>query len=184
MQWNSYRSVSHEGVNYGMKADSFMPYISLPAATNCRFQLAVQGSQTPFDLLRASGWELVDAPAISRDPWTYEAFIRASRAEFSVAKQGYVVSRSGWFSERSCHYLAMGKPVVVQDTGFTSWLSAQKGVLPFSTPAEAMEQLDCLAADYPGHCRSAREVAEIYFDSRTVLQDLLDRVASTPDYQG
>jgi hypothetical protein len=72
-------------------------------------------------------------------------------------------------SERSCLYLAMGKPVVVQDTGFASWLSAEKGVLPISTPAAAMEQLHRLAADYPDHWRSAREVAENYFDSRAVL---------------
>ena len=112
---------------------------------------------------------------ISRDPWTYQHYVRTSRAEFSVAKHGYVVTRCGWFSDRSAAYLASGRPVVIQDTGFSEWLPTGDGVLPFRTREEAIARLNDVKARYDVHCRAARAVAEEYFDARLVLSSLIDR---------
>jgi hypothetical protein len=92
-----------------------------------------------------------------------------------VAKHGYVVTRSGWFSERSAAYMATGRPVITQDTGFSSWLHADGGVLPFTTMGDAIAAIEAVSGNYDSHCRLAREVAVEYFDSRKVLRRLVER---------
>jgi hypothetical protein len=111
---------------------------------------------------------------------TYETYIRESKAELSVAKHGYVVIGSGWFSERSVTYLAMGRPVVVQETGFSDWLQRNGGVLSFSSPDEARDAINDVAARYEFHCRKAREIAEEYFGSDKVLSLLLEHALTFP----
>ncbi len=180
MQWESYRAREHAGVRYGMKAESFAPYRTLPSATSERLQLALGGASAPRDELRSDGWELVDSREPTRDPWRYQEYLRASKAEFGVAKHGYVVTRSGWFSERTAAYLASGRPVVVQETGFTDWMGTCDGVAAFSSPAEAVEGLARIARDYAHQCRAAREVVMTYFDARMVLAALLAHASTTP----
>lgn len=94
--------------------------------------------------------------------------------EFSVAKHGYVVSASGWFSERSCGYLASGRPAIVQDTGWTSWLEPGLGVLSFRDLDDAVAAIDDVLARPAVHASAAREVAAEAFDARRVLVDLLE----------
>jgi hypothetical protein len=125
--------------------------------------------------LRDHGWRLVDPLAVTRDPWTYQHYIENSKAEFSVAKQGYVVSRCGWFSERTACYLAAGKPVVVQDTGFSDRLPTGAGLLSFTDVNSAAAGVADVAAHYDAHCRAAREVCAAHFDSGDVLQSLIER---------
>ena len=175
MQWDSYPGADYRGVRYGMKSDSFNEYFDLPARTGARLALAIGGVDAPRDRLSASGWVVIDPMPVTRDPWTYRDFIAASKAEFSVAKHGYVVSRSGWFSERSVAYLASGRPVVVQDTGFSGWLDPGFGVLPFASRDEAVAAIAAVDGRYAEHCRAALEVAEAYFDARKVLPHLLER---------
>lgn len=175
MLWDSYPSAEHDGRRFGMKAESFGPYLQLPSRCSDRFELAVGIATGPRDHLTRHGWTVTDPRAPTRDPWTYQDYIRQSKAEFSVAKHGYVVSDSGWFSERSAAYLASGRPVVVQDTGFSRWLRPDGGVLPFRNEAEALAQIEALNAAYGHHCRAAREVAREYFDSANVLAELLDQ---------
>lgn len=174
MQWDSYRTVEWQGQAFGMKSASFPPYLDLPRRAGVPLELAVGSPTAPRDLLRRHGWTVSDPLAPSRDPWTYQRFIARSLGEFGVAKAGYVDSRSGWFSERSAAYLASGRPVVVQDTGFTAWLHADAGVLPFGTPEEALAGIAAVRADPAGQARAAREVAAAYFDARTVLRRLVD----------
>jgi hypothetical protein len=174
MQWDSYRAEEHEGTRYGMKGDSFAPYLDLPSRADDAFAIALGGSADVQARLSEHGWTILDSREPTVDPWTYQDFIRESKAEFSVAKHGYVVSRSGWFSERSAAYLASGRPVVVQDTGFTQWLHADGGVLPFVDPDDALARLDALNRSYAWHCAMAREVAQEYFDSTKVLSQLLE----------
>ena len=116
----------------------------------------------------------------TNDPWTYQRYIRGSRAEFSVAKHGYVVSRSGWFSERTACYLASGRPALVQETGFSAWLETGLGVVPFTTPEEAEAGVHDVDARYERHCGAARAIAEEHFDSRTVLSRLLELAVAGP----
>ena len=173
MQWDSYRSQTHDGVRYGMKADSFGPYLDLPARTGETFTIALGGSRAIQESLADHGWTIVDSRLPTSDPWTYQNFIAQSKAEFSVAKHGYVVGQTGWFSERSAAYLASGRPVVGQDTGFTRWLHADGGVLAFTNLEEAVEQVETLNRSYERQCAAARDVAHEYFDSDKVLSDLL-----------
>jgi hypothetical protein len=174
MLWDSYRSAEHDGVRYGMKGESFDPYVDLPCRRHEPFVVALGSRGEPRERLASHGWTVLDPREPTKDPWTYQDFIRVSKAEFSVAKHGYVVSRSGWFSERSAAYLASGRPVIVQDTGFSRWLQASGGVLAFNNPDEAASQLDVLGLSYAWQCRQARDVAVEYFDSDRVLTRLLN----------
>jgi hypothetical protein len=196
MLWNSYAAEELGGQRYGLKSESFEPYLDLPRQVlpsrddghdddghghngqghdGPLFELALGGHTFPKARLEDHGWRTVDPRAPTRDPWTYQRYIQQSKAEFSVAKHGYVVARSGWFSERSAAYLASARPVVVQDTGFSTWLRADGGVLPFTTPDEARDAIEAVNARYDFHCQQARMVAETYFDAGRVLTDLLER---------
>ena len=175
MKWSSYQAREHNGRRYGMKADSSGPYLDLPKKAGRIFEWTLGTQAAPTALLRSKGWELRDPRETTRDPWTYQRYIRDSKAEFSVAKHGYVVSRSGWFSERSACYLASGRPVVTQETGFSDWLNVRGGVIPFSSPEEAVAAIEEINGRYEFHCQMARDVAEEYFDARKVLTELLER---------
>jgi hypothetical protein len=179
MQWESYAPVEWEGRRYGMKSTSFEPYFRFPRDCPAGLEIALGSPGAPRAQLRRWGWRLRDPLEVTRTPWTYQAYLRDSKGEFSVIKHGYAVANSGWFSERSACYLAGGRPVVVQDSGFTQWMDAGAGVMPFRTPEEAGEAIRRVNADYAAHCREAREVAVAYFDSAKVLADLLEEVGSS-----
>ena len=138
---------------------------------------AAQGKdqKLPRELLVHKGWKLVDPSQVCPDLDTYRAYIQSSKAEWSVAKNGYVAGQSGWFSCRSACYLAAGRPVVVQETGFSSVLPVGEGILSFTTPEQAREDIRRVEADHERHCRAARAIAEEYFDSDKVLTQLVER---------
>ena len=174
MQWDSYPAVEHQGRKFGMKSASFLPYMDLPRLTTEGLELALGSASAPRQQLRGQGWVVSDPQAAARDPWTYQAFIAGSKAEFSLAKHGYVASGSGWFSERSAAYLASGRPVVTENTGFTNWMQTEGGVVAFDSPESAVEAIERVSRDYSHHCRLAREVASEYFDHARVLPELLE----------
>jgi hypothetical protein len=132
----------------------------MPARCGRRFELALGGGTAPNERLQALGWRLRNPLELTCDPWVYQDFMRASKAEFSVAKQGYVASRSGWFSERSAGYLAVGRPVVVQDTGFSRHLPTGDGLLAFSDLDEAVAAVSEVDRRYAYHCAAARRIVE------------------------
>jgi hypothetical protein len=173
MQWDSYPARVHGGRRYGMKSESFGPYFTLPEQSGRVFELAIGSASAPRDRLREHGWFLRDPLEVTRDPWAYREYIRRSKAEFGVAKHGYVVGWTGWFSERSACYLASGRPVLVQDTGFTDWLSAPGGIVAFRTPEEAAAGAEEIGRRYEFHARAARGVAAEYFAAGIVLTRLL-----------
>ena len=119
MQWDSYRPVEFGSKRYGMKSESFRQYLDLPTRVKATLELAIGSEHAPRDELESHGWHLRDPLEVTKTPWSYQDYIRQSRGEFSVAKHGYVLSGSGWFSERSVGYLASGRPVITQDTGFS-----------------------------------------------------------------
>ena len=104
----------------------------------------------------------------------YQAFIASCRADFGIAKHSDVASRSGWFSDRGTCYLAAGRPVLHQETGFTDWLPVGKGMLAFSTVEEVLDGLKRLDADYEMHANAARAIAEEHFEAATVVGRMLD----------
>lgn len=177
MQWTSYPAVQYEGMRYGMKSEMFEEYMDLPTQTKQPLELALGSDSAPKALLLQKGWKIKDPLKITKDPWTYQRYIRRSKAEFSIAKHGYVVSNSGWFSERSAAYLASGRPVLVQDTGFRPHLETGKGLLSFRSTEEALEGIWKINMDYQMHCKQARKIAEQFFDSRKVLTSFLNQLS-------
>lgn len=174
MQWESYPAREWHGVRYGMKSDSFTPYLDLPARAGPCLELALGGPTAPRDELGAHGWIVTDPREPSRDPWSYQHFVARSKAEWSVAKHGYAVTRCGWFSERSAAYMATGRPVVVQETGYSDHLPIGDGLLAFATPEAAAAAIAEVNARYSYHCTAAREIAQRYFDSRRILTELIE----------
>src|SRR4029077_8046293 len=130
---------------------------------------------TAHAALSGKGWSVLNPLDITRDPSAYERFLRESKAEFSVAKHGYVVSRSGWFSERSTAYLASARPVVVQETGYSDWLPVGDGVVSFRSREEALAGIEKINSRYHHHCKAAREIAEEFFDASKLLPLLLEK---------
>jgi hypothetical protein len=174
--WRSYGSVEYGGVVYGQKAHSFRRLMELPQRTCDRFLLALAvhpAEKSDLEALERHGWELVDPGKVAATPLHYCDFVSGSRAEFALTKSGYVDSRCGWFSDRSACYLAAGRPVVAQETGFGPYLPTGEGLFAFSTVDEAVASLAELRGDYARHCRAARTIACEYFDSDRVLSQLL-----------
>ena len=153
------------------KDQEFLKYLDLPSRTSQPFELAVNG---PRALLREHGWNAVDGMSVSRTPWDYRDFIHRSKAEFGVAKHTYVVTHSGWFSDRTECYLASGRPALVQDTGWTAHLPCGDGLLAFSNLDEAITGIDRINSDYRRHARRAEEIAREHFDANVVLPKLLE----------
>jgi hypothetical protein len=174
MNWSSIGDQQHAGHLYGQKDRELVRFLSLPLDSGEHFEVALSGGGHARADLLAHGWALVDPRETTRTPWTYQAYLRASRGEFSVAKHGYVATGCGWFSDRSTGYLASGRPVVVQDTGYSRTLPVGTGLLPFSGPDEALAAVRSIRQDYQAHSRSARTLAETFFDAGRVLTDLLE----------
>ena len=175
VNWSAYGDREHEGRVYGQKDREFEPFFSLPCDTGEAMEMTVSAPTAVLERLADGGWRLADPLKITQDPWTYQRYLQVSRAEFGVAKHGYVSTQCGWFSDRSSAYLAMGRPIIVQDTGFSRFLPCGEGLLTYRTPDEAVAAIRHLHDDYEAHCRAARAVSEDYFDARRVLTELLER---------
>ena len=182
MQWDSYQTTEYKGRYYGMKSLTLEPYLDLPSKTRVELELALGSANAPRELLREHGWKIINPLVISRTVDSYRKYLQASKAEFSVAKHGYVTTRSGWFSERSACYLASGRPVIMQDTGFTPILKTDAGLFPFHSMEGACAAIEAVEADYKRQCDAAREIGQDYFDSDVVLGNLIDAIfaCSTP----
>lgn len=174
MQWDSYKVREYNGQTFGMKSSSFDPYINFPKSVFDSFELAIGSATAPKDTLRQGGWQIRDPLLVTKTPEAFQQYILSSKGEWSVAKQGYVSSYSGWFSERSCCYLASGRPVIVQDTGFSDFLETGNGLLSFTNPEEAKACIEEVNKNYKKHCEAARSIAETYFNHKNVLSKLLD----------
>ena len=177
--WRGYGSIEHAGVSYGQKVHAWRAFMTLPTRTNQRIVVALgidSGDVRDLEALAANGWELVDPAHVAATPDAYQGFIQGSKAEIGIAKSGYVASRTGWVSDRSICYLASGRPVLAQETGFSRFLPTGEGLLPFETLDQALDGIARFDADYARHARAARALAETYFDSDKVLSRLLARL--------
>lgn len=177
--WRSYGSITFAGESYGQKAHAWRRFMDLPRLTDepCLPALAIHADETrDLAALRAAGWRLLDPAALCATPADYAAFVRGSKAELAIAKDGYIRSRCGWFSDRSICYLASGRPVIATDTGFAAHLPTGAGLFACATIDDVRAAIDAVNADMPAHRRAARELAAACFDSRRVLPALLDRV--------
>jgi hypothetical protein len=172
------RSVEFAGRRYAAaKSGEWLKMLDLPRYASVPLALAMESMPGRIrEQFESNGWICSDAEHATATCQVYQEFIRDSAGEFSVAKQLYSAIPSGWFSDRSACYLAMGRPVVAQSTGFEHWLAAGEGVLAFDDIYTATDALRQAADHIERHALSARALAEQHFDSRKVLRDLLDAV--------
>jgi hypothetical protein len=193
-------TLSYAGRRFGYKNLQFRHYLDLPrhvpAATlevalgdfdYLEWKAEEAGSDRPSvpgltarNVLEDAGWRVVRAAKACPDLESYRAYIEQSLGEWSVAKHGYVVGQPGWFSCRSACYLAAGKPVVIENTGFDRVLPVGEGILAFRTVEEAAAAIKEVTANYARHAAAARDIAVTYFDSAKVLTSLIERAMNSP----
>ena len=161
------------GVQYVGKSAEFKKFLPLAKKSKLPLEVAISGD-VPRDMLNQAGWQLRAGHEVSGNPWEYRDFLANSLGEWSVAKNAYVASRSGWFSCRTACYLALGVPAVVQDTGFSKYIRTGEGLISFNSIDEAAAGIEEIDAHPEKHARAALEIAREYFDSTKVLNQLID----------
>lgn len=170
--------VAYQGEVYTWsKHHQYLKILDLPRRTPVSLELAMPLSRVPSEvqqMLRDEGWRLTDGYAMSLDPWQYRDYIVDSAGELSVAKDMVSRTKCGWFSERSACYLAAGRPVITQDTGFGRFLPTGEGLFPFETMDDILAAFDAIRSDEGRHRRAARAIAEEYFRAETVLARMLE----------
>ena len=173
-----HRRVRFQGeVYHWSKHYEFLKVLDLPGRTRQPFELALASFQNEDrQLLEAKGWQVRPALDFSTDLDEYRSYITGSRGEFTVAKDQNIRLRTGWFSDRSATYLAAGRPVITQETGFSNILPTGAGLFAFSTLDDIVAAVDRINADYGRHSRAATNVAREYFDADVVLKKLLTEV--------
>jgi hypothetical protein len=172
--WRGYGYLEYEGQVLGPKAEEFRKFIGLPGLIGSPVEIALNIDAEDPDLayLRNHGWH-VEGPEVVADPSRYRDYVEGSLGEFSCAKGGYVGTRCGWFSDRSACYLAAGRPVILQATGFEDLLPTGRGLFAVRTAEEAAEAMKAVRRDYARHSAAARALAREHFDSNAVLGRML-----------
>ncbi|MFM7375612.1 MAG: hypothetical protein ACKO39_10740, partial [Chthoniobacterales bacterium] len=171
------KDIEWRGSNYlWSKSLEFLKFVEAPRLCGETFELATDikdaGEKQRF---LDNDWRLVDPHALSIDWDRYRDYIRASKGEFTVAKDQYTRLHTGWFSDRSACYLAAGRPVITQETGFSEFYGNGEGLLPFRTSDDIVAAVSAVRSDYARHARAAHEIAREYFEAEKVLASLLER---------
>jgi hypothetical protein len=160
------------------KKMGFLPYLNLPGKTSVPLELALyvggENEVSERAMLKEQGWSVRHSHEVSTTPWDYQRYIQASRGEFSCTKPSYVRLQNAWVSDRTICYLSSGKPAIVEHTGPSQFLPDASGLLRFKNPEEATTRLSDVEANYDKHSLAARALAEEFFDSRKVIQKVLD----------
>lgn len=175
-----FEPIDFGGERFGLRAHQLRRFAELPAAVGVSMELALdidEADSGDTELLREGGWRLVEPAQVAASTDDYRRYVQNSRAEMGVAKDIYVRSRGGWLSDRSLCYLASGKPVLAQATGYELEVETGAGLLPFSDPAEAAAAIEEIEGDYERHSAAARELARERFGSDRVLGELLEALA-------
>ena len=160
------------------KRDGFVPFFSLPRYVSHALELSVPEATGVADEKQAlvdHGWRIKDSFATCSTPWDYQKYVQNSRGEFSCARPSCVRLQNAWISDRTLCYLGSGKPAIVQHTGRSCFLPDSDGLFRFHDMDEAVRCLEAAASDYDNHCKSARALAEEYFDAKQVAKRLLER---------
>jgi hypothetical protein len=160
---------------YWTKDREFEKFLDLPRRRPGPFELAAGVTPEVLKRLTAHGWRQVHSLEVSRTADSYRNYIQRSRGEFTVARDQYVRPNTGWFSDRSACYLAAGRPVITQETGFSKFLPTGRGLFGFRTMDDILAAVDTIESDYQGNCRAANEIAEEYFAAQKVVGSLMER---------
>lgn len=176
--WHGYPAIEYNGQWYGNKSEEFTRLLTLPSHTKEPLEIATDltADLEEHQQFTAAGWALTVAKPLNT-PWQkYRDYLATSRGEFCVAKNGYVRSKCGWFSDRSVCYLALGRPVILQETGWSEFLPAGEGLLAFSDLDSAAAALNTVGPDHARHARAARKIAEDYCSAPLVVNRLLEKL--------
>jgi len=173
MAWQAHDDFTYDGVTYGSKYLEFPRIQDLPRRTSVPLELAVSGTMPVADL-EASGWRVRDSVRATRTLDLWHQYIAGSLGELSICKQYFVAMNTGFFSDRSAAYLASGRPVILQDTGFSAHLPVGEGLFAFRTGDEALAAVEAVRADPARHGRAARAIAREHLDAEKVLRAFLE----------
>jgi hypothetical protein len=175
---NKGKNVRWQGETYQWsKHTNFLKFLDLPKRSGRKFELAlITPDPSVNQQVEDAGWRVLDGAVQSETMESYGDFVRRSRAEFTVAKDIYVRTNSGWFSDRSVCYLATGRPVLMQSAGFEKFVPVGEGLFSYRTHEEAIVALDAIDADYERHRKAARKIAEDHFECSAVVKEILDTV--------
>jgi hypothetical protein len=176
--WYGYPEMEWQGRRFGGKRESFLALCELPQRVPfaCGLATDLAPDWDDYALFADRGWQFFSARDVCRDIPTYLHFIASSRGEIGVAKTGYIVSRGGWLSDRGMIYLALGRPVLQQNTGWTGPFPSDKGLVAFDHLDDAAAALRAVEENYAAHCAAARRLADEVFSARAVISRLIDQV--------
>jgi len=176
MSWEAHDPVEWNGVRYGAKSAEFAKFLELPSLTRNPLEIAVAGRNVPRSQLESAGWRVRDSHSVTLSFDAFRNYIAGSQGEFSVCKNIFVQANTGWFGDRAAAYLASGRPVVMQDTGFSAHLPCGRGLFAVQTVEEAASAIEEIRRDSASHSRWAREIASAHLDTPVVLGRFLDEI--------
>jgi hypothetical protein len=182
MNWSGRKRMIYNSESWGQKDIEFEKFMNIPGKCNdLRFDVVINAPLNPesefsIERLSLNGWNVFNPKKIVSDFKSYADFIKTSYAEFSVAKESYVKSKSGWFSCRSACYLAAGRPVIAQETGWSKFIPGGDGLFAFADRDTALASISSVAENWPRHSKAAIEMARNYFDSKIVLYEMINKL--------
>ena len=176
-QWKWEDLVHRDRILSVSKRDAYLRYVELPRLARRPFELAANihpdDHARDRERLTANGWRIADPHQVAGTPSDYQRYLAGSRAEFGCCKPIHALLKTGWFSDRSACYLAAGRPVLAEETGFSEHLPTGTGLLSFGDLDEAFAGAAAIDADWPRHSRAARAIAEEHLDSSRCLEAML-----------
>lgn len=173
MNWQSHKPISYKGEKFGQKDIEFTKFLHLPTLVEANMETAVSGKNIPFDQLRSYKWNIVNGISVTMSYQKFCSYIEQAKAEFSVCKNVFVALRTGWFSDKSAAFLASGRPVVLQDTGFSEHLPCGAGLFAVTNVEEAAEAIGRIESNWHKHSKMAKEIAKEYLDIKVILPKML-----------
>ncbi len=181
MNWTERPDFVYENESWGQKNKEFQKFFELPVTSGEKFEIIInrpkdEKTSQSMDHLTKCGWNVLSPDHLIADKEHYKSFVQSSFAEFSVTKETYIKSNSGWFSGRSAVYLASGKPVLTQDTHWSKYIPSGMGLLAISNLETAAHAVKEVTGNYERHSQAAKEIAHEYFDSNKILSDILDHI--------
>jgi hypothetical protein len=176
MNWQSHKPILYKGNEYGQKDIEFKKFIQLPTLVNSSVEVAVSGKNIPSGLLANYKWNVIDGTVATKTFESFCSYVEKARAEFSVCKNVFVALNTGWFSDKSAVFLASGRPVVLEDTGFSEHLPCGLGLIAVKNIEDARNAVIDIENNWDKHSKAAREIAMECLDTKVVLKKFMNEL--------